>query len=74
MLTGAQSVVLNVYLARMDMSPEELVGYLEEGDDIKIGLSGLRYLISVLPSHEEVSDNGSVFCRECCVMLLSTSF
>ena len=55
LLTGAQSIALNVYLARMDMGPEELVGYVEDGDETRLGLSGLRYLLSVLPSHEEVS-------------------
>ena len=56
LLSGAQSVALNVYLSRMDMSPEELVGYLEDADDARVGLSGLRYLTSILPTHEEVRD------------------
>ena len=49
-----QSLSLNLFLSRIEPSGEELVEYIEEGDDKKVGHARLRYLMTCLPTEEEV--------------------
>ena len=72
-----QSLALNLFLSRCEMSFDELVDCIEDADETKIGLSAIRHLNNTLPPHEEVEYNvlhygpptklreGNVFSRVC---------
>ena len=54
LLTADQSLSLNLFLSRCEMSCDELVDCIEDADETKIGLSLIRHLQNILPSHQEV--------------------
>ena len=56
-MTPDQSLSLNLFLSRCEMSCDELVDCIEDADETKIGLSAIRHLNNILPPHEEVGCN-----------------
>ena len=54
LLAAEQSLALNLFLSRCEMSCDELVDCIEDADETKIGLSAIRHLQNILPSHQEV--------------------
>ena len=52
----SDSLALNMFFSRSESSPEEVIEYIEEVDDAHLGLSSVRYLNSIMPPDEEVSE------------------
>ena len=45
---------MNLFLSRIEISIEELIENIEDGDEDRIGLANIRHLNKILPSEEEV--------------------
>ena len=57
LLSNETALSINLFLARLEASPEELAECFSEGDDGSISVEALRHLMKILPSEEEVSKN-----------------
>lgn len=49
---------INIFLARLEASPEELAECFFQGDDASISVHAFRHLMKIIPTREEVRDCG----------------
>lgn len=54
LLNGETCLALNLFLAKHNFVPEELVAWLLQGNIESVGADKLKLLITLLPSEDEV--------------------